>query len=428
MECLAQSSRIFEELEFSNGCTYLQPEKFEIFEEYFRSTGSHVKKLVIKVVIVDPQILQKLLNFLPNLRALQLNCSLSVGASDEPIKWDPKPAKIERVKIGASESIENFLESLEKCAIKELKIDPSHRLTAKFQALFERFLMAQQKNLKSLSVSYNVGLPVDLKDLRLEQLEFAGACGAKNISLEFLKQQKDLKSLKLTNGVISDQVFNVIWELKKLRSLELDCPLNIARPGNLQRNLDNLHKLEKLKVLQVHKTISQNILDHLKFGIFQNLEELDAAFKDASVESIQEMKQITPNLKKLKVHSASSDTINALLESLEKLESLEIRTQTTWQMSLKKYPKMKHIHIYCGSHHIFIYGELSKLFPNLESACINDYFEELTKPYAKGPTSYYEAISLILDSGENLQLKLHENQEGALSANAWYQIIKSAFR
>ncbi len=74
----------------------------------------------------------------------------------------------------------------------------------------------------------------------------------------------------------------------------------------------------------VCRGISTNLLEHLQFGFFNNLEELEACFKDASLESIQEMKRITPNLKKISIYSIPSETINALLGNLEDLEEVHI--------------------------------------------------------------------------------------------------------
>jgi hypothetical protein len=89
----------------------------------------------------------------------------------------------------------------------------------------------------------------------------------------------------------------MICELKQLETLEL-----YGRTSE-SSGLNNLYQLEKLKRLAVGHYVCDNILDHLKFGVFNDLEELDAAFEGASVESFQEMKQITPNLKKISIHS-----------------------------------------------------------------------------------------------------------------------------
>jgi hypothetical protein len=54
-----------------------------------------------------------------------------------------------------------------------------------------------------------------------------------------------------------------------------------------------------LRRLKVSLGFSKNILDHLKFGVFNDLEELEACFEGASVESVRKMKRIAPNLKKI---------------------------------------------------------------------------------------------------------------------------------
>ncbi len=86
--------------------------------------------------------------------------------------------------------------------------------------------------------------------------------------------------------------------------------------------------------------MSLNILDHLQFGVFNNLEELDASFYGASLDSIREMKRITPKLKKILIDCNSSATVNALLETLENLESVAIRG-AKWKIPSEKfYPKV----------------------------------------------------------------------------------------
>jgi hypothetical protein len=130
--------------------------------------------------------------------------------------------------------------------------------------------------------------------------------------------------------------------------------------------LNNLYKLEKLKRLRVVQGVSPNILEHLKFGIFNNLEELDAEFEGASMESVREMKRITPNLKKVEFLGVMySDAINALLDTMENLESVKldginlmrgegledlewVKIQNPdWKMSDTVHPNIKHLHVRC---------------------------------------------------------------------------------
>jgi hypothetical protein len=96
-------------------------------------------------------------------------------------------------------------------------------------------------------------------------------------------------------GRLTDENLNTILKLKSLESLQL------RYLRNESSGLNNLHRLEKLKRLMVFGSVSRNILDHLRFGVYNNLEELDALFKGASLGSIQEMNRITPKLKKLKI-------------------------------------------------------------------------------------------------------------------------------
>jgi hypothetical protein len=146
-------------------------------------------------------------------------------------------------------------------------------------------------------------------------------------------------------------------------------------------NLNNLHKLEKLKRLIVGRGISTNLLEHLQFGVFNNLEELEACFKDASLESIQEMKRITPNLKKISIYSTPSETINALLGNLEDLEEVHILgLNISWDIpSEKVHPKIKLFDVYGG---FKIPAEkLAKMLPNLETLLIGDCLIEVTESF-----------------------------------------------
>jgi hypothetical protein len=125
----------------------------------------------------------------------------------------------------------------------------------------------------------------------LEYLDLVGPTGHNEStpSLRFLGHQVDLKYLKL---FVTDENFNLICGLKKLEALDL-------RSWFENPNLTNLHKLQTLRRLKVSIGFSKNILDHLKLGVFNDLEELEACFEGASVESIRKMKRIAPNLKKI---------------------------------------------------------------------------------------------------------------------------------
>jgi hypothetical protein len=217
---------------------------------------------------------------------------------------------------------------------------------------------------KQTGVNCGISLINDLKDLRLEHDDVHY-----NVSLEFLKQQKHLQFLSLYSGHISDEVLNMIWEMEKLESLKLR--------GFLKENgnLNNIHKLQKLKRLIVDKGICSNILDHLKFGVFEDLEEMAAWFRGASEESVRKMKRITPNLRKIEIWEASSETINALLETLENLESVKI-ADSKWRIPRGKvYPKIKYFDAYFNVEVDTEY--FPNLFPNLEyfnfdSLCYHD--------------------------------------------------------
>jgi hypothetical protein len=356
LEMLVQSSRIFEELKFDGGCTdyFASQEKFEILEEYLGFTGSHIKKLEIDFMKVIPLTFQKFLSLLPNLESLELDFVQSAGLKQVPIKWDLKPSKIERIRMLGCTGLEGLLGSLGKCAIQEVKL---HVWPPSKSELLQKFLEAQKESLKKLvGRSCDFGFLANVKGLHLEHLEYSNR-GSFIGFLEFLKRQVDLKFLSLDLLEYSDEAYDTIFGLKNLESLEL-------KGSSDSSNLDNLHKLEKLRRLHVSRFVSRNILNHMQFGVFNDLEELDAHFEDASVESIREMKRITPNLKKLEIQSApSSNTINAFLETLDILESVKIPDD--WKMSGKVCPNIKHLHVETEDF-TFHADQMTKQFPNLE--------------------------------------------------------------
>jgi hypothetical protein len=334
LESLYKSTRTFKELAFGYGSDQLwHSEKFELLENLISFTGSQIKTLTIIEMKPDtPLILQKLLNYLPNLESLELDGIKFRSASEEAIKWDMKCTKIKCFKMARCAGLENLLESMEKCAIRELDLNDCPPGDSE---VLQKFLKSQEKNLKRLTIiKTECNFPVGLTDLRLDHFGY-GFDGHDNVSLEFLKQIGDLTSLTLYMGKLTDENLNTILELKSLDSLQL------RYLRNESSGLNNLYQLEKLKRLMVFGSVSRNILDHLRFGVYNNLEELDALFKGASLESIQEMNRITPKLKKLKIQFGTPQTINALLETLENLEAIEFASRE-WAVPFGKvYPKIK---------------------------------------------------------------------------------------
>ncbi len=327
-ESLVKSSRIFEKIEVVKDFEskkhpfltevendyLMDPEIFDKIEKFFSFAGPHMKELTIILVKVDPKFFQKLLNLLPNLEYLELDhVNTKASENNEPTKWALKSSKIKRIKMNnCAAEIGGLLGSLEKCVIEEAELD----YTSSTETI-QKFLKAQEKNLKKLTIITGLNVPKNLKNLRLEYLDFHHYDSNK-ISFKFLRSQTDLKVLKMLVAEFSKTNLSMICELKQLEILEL------RGSASDSSGLNNLHKLEKLKRLKVSKCVCRNILDHMKFGIFEDLEELDAAFEGASLESIQEIKRITPNLEKLGIQYTPLDTINALLETLENLEILEI--------------------------------------------------------------------------------------------------------
>ncbi len=358
LERLVQSSRIFEELRIGEGFNeYMNvQERFKVIEEYLGFIGPHIKRLEIIFLKPDLKILQKLLNLLPNLESLWLIVA-SIVAS-ENLKLNFKSTKIERFELESYPSIiENVSDSLKNCAIKELKLD-SKAWSQKESEAVRKLLISQEKNLKKLvSSNCNFGFLVNLKDLRLEHLDLKYDCSDQRNSLEFLKHQLNLKYLKLTECNVNNEAWKRICGLKHLETLDIDGSV-------FPYDLSDLRNLAKLKRLRLTKKVTYNILDHRIFGLFNDLEELDACFEDASVESVQEMKRITPNLRKIRTENASSQTINAMLESFESLEAVEI-WRDNWEISAGKiHPNIKHIFIFRNFK--LRAEQFTQQFPNLE--------------------------------------------------------------
>jgi Leucine-rich repeat (LRR) protein len=191
------------------------------------------------------------------------------------------------------------------------------------------------------------------------------------VSLEFLKHLVDLKFLKLTEipEFPNEVLISICW-LRNLESLEL-----VGGADDVS-GLKYMHRLKKLKRLVVNE-VSANILEHLKFGIFDSLEELDACFFNDSKESVREMKRITPKLNKLTIRRATSKKANILLETLENLESVNIHGNK-WKMGDKVYPKIKHLGVECLFFK-FSAEQLSKQFPNLKILKILRSYIEVTE-------------------------------------------------
>jgi hypothetical protein len=114
------------------------------------------------------------------------------------------------------------------------------------------------------------------------------------------------------------------------------------------------------------------------------LEELEAAFKGACLESVKEMKRITLSLKKLEIYSiSSSDTVNALLKTLDNLESMRVWKAEIWEIpSGKVYPKIKRFSISSNFADKSRPECLVSVFPNLEFLWISTKSSSLaTEPF-----------------------------------------------
>jgi hypothetical protein len=191
LESLVQSSRVFKELEFlqvRDNSYLLDPEKFELIEDYIKFTAPQIKKIAIRYVKGHPSILQQLINLLPNLEALDL-VGVNGTSLEQLINWDIKSTNIKRIKMFSCYGIDNILASLEKCAIEELELEFKSWSVAKLKVL-ENFVKAQEKNLKKLiGTNCDLSFLVDLKDLRLHHLEYRCLYETYDPSLAFLQHQ-----------------------------------------------------------------------------------------------------------------------------------------------------------------------------------------------------------------------------------------------
>jgi hypothetical protein len=151
----------------------------------------------------DPSILQKLINLLPNLESLEL-VGVESTSLEQLINWDIKSKKIKRFKMFRCTGLDNILASLEKCAIEELELEFKSWSPAKLKVL-EKFVKTQEKILKKLiGTNCDLSFLVDLKDLRLEHLEYRCLYEARNPSLAFLQHQvgQNAKFFQIINEII----------------------------------------------------------------------------------------------------------------------------------------------------------------------------------------------------------------------------------
>jgi hypothetical protein len=153
--------------------------------------------------------------------------------------------------------------------------------------------------------------------------------------------------------------------MKKLEVLEL----KVYHTNSHGRDLGDLYRLENLKKFKFSGNMMympDNILNSLRFGVFQNLEDLEGHFFNHDLESIRNMKWITPKLKAIKLKFINSDGINVLLEALENLEHLRINW-SGWDFQPKSvYPKIKRIEFFHVDFSLNFAKNLVKIFPNLE--------------------------------------------------------------
>jgi hypothetical protein len=170
---------------------------------------------------------------------------------------------------------------------------------------------------------------------------------------------------------------------------------------------DYLSSPKKFSVLQkyldftgphIKKLVIEDLEDDpsivLKFlSLLPNLEKLEGHF-EGSTEYIRGMKPIAPNLSSLVIHDASSDTLDALLETLDNLKSVKIPSGR-WKMGGKVYPKIKHLEATCTFDVQNSAERLTKQFPNLEYLWISFHQIHLTDSFFTTLLSGLKRLKLL---------------------------------
>ncbi len=396
LKSLFESSRVFEKLQFGESHFPPHLSNFKLIdcseetgEKYISFLRPSIKKLSVGFLTLAPKILMDLVKSLPNLESIEFK-SVKEQPEAEAVTWDFQLKKVKCVEIyGDSPNCEKLLGTLSECVVQEATLQHyGHEPNPLTLEITRGFLKQQQKNLKKLRIVGSVDLLSDLEQLQLEELTIDGS----NYSLAFLKKQKKLKSLKLYESVVTSE--NSILELKTLEVLTLfDCWYE--NDGFL----DNLFKLVNLKELNFSSFLGDGeiILDRMRFGTFNKLEELSADFQGVSVESIRDLNRFAPNLKKINLYSGSSEVINAMLENLGKLESLQSWVDSIeWKLTEEQNftcPNIKSLH-YLEYFPCDTLEHFTKMFPNVE---------ELQFGYWPEKFDIHETIRIILQQMKQLK-------------------------
>jgi hypothetical protein len=249
-------------------------------------------------------------------------------------------------------------------------------------AFIKDLLENHEKSLKKLTISCDFAkMLVDLKDLRLEELELLGSNGADKVPLDLLKQSSDLKSLKLIKCYTSDEIFKKALEIESLECLEVERKNEKYFQGLYEGFTIDRNGLEPelvLKRLGVYVGVSRILLCLFQFDVLHYLEELEVYLMDGdvSLKFVKELNGLVPNLKKIVIHYSLSENINALLDTMKNLESITI-INSQWIFNEKVYPKIKHIDTRNVFTRIAIGHLFVNRFPNLETLHINYCFVNL---------------------------------------------------
>jgi hypothetical protein len=350
----------------------LLQKNYKHVENFIKYTGDHVRKLKITSSVVDPKILMKLLISMPNLKFLILERLAAINK--ESIEWKFQLSKLESVKMFCcAPNIESMLTSLAKSKIKDLDLTISSSNEDK--TLFLKFLKSQEESLKKLKIICTKHDLLNNNDLKLELEDLDIDMDFLAFPLIFLKEHIGLKTLKMRLPNFDDVNLNLIFGLENLEDLNL---VSGTEPGQTD-NLNGLYRLKKLRKLHVQGE-AENILEVLKFGVQESLEDLYGYFENIDLESIQNMKRITPNLKKLNVSIIDDSTlINVFLKTLDKLEAFGVYSYT-WEFPTFVLPKIKSLQVIKMIFDIDYAEKMIGTFPNLEHIAIQDFSLVFNEP------------------------------------------------
>lgn len=371
-----ESRRIYDEINADG--TIISYSLFVEISDCFKEIGIFVKKISLKDASINEAVLKKFLRLLPNLETLILvNVeSESENEADDLVEGFVVMPMLKYIRYNyCKPEFQNFINELQGCSIFEANIKLYCRSASSLQAICT-FLEKHQKSLRKLTLRIrtlnNVGNSIDWNfgemqlehfDLRWEEMN-----AYNDQFLNFLKQNKNLKFLRLSEVELSNQVLEVICNaLSELQTLEFHCNFETTTSDAC----DHFYKLKILKRLWFDNEIEYNVLNGLKFAVNKNLEELRAIFDHASNDFIAELKTCIPNLKRLDLCTEQNRIVKNVLENFENLEKLTIyyiNVEEYLKISISKpVPQLKKLQIvkYFDSHLIMDIDSTEKMVKHM---------------------------------------------------------------